>query len=100
MARASNSGAPQRVSAHVLPKAPPFSADEEGEKTGRGGGWEEEASTSGEQGEVANKSRAPAPGREWGRRPNTNPTSTNGGSMDELTVDNRNSKRLNTSHMT
>ncbi|MGH2901342.1 MAG: hypothetical protein ACRDMZ_21875, partial [Solirubrobacteraceae bacterium] len=71
MGRAPNPGAPQRVSAHVVPKAAAFSAppvqerppsdplavpvaDEEDEKTTiESGGWEEEASTTVEQGEVA-----------------------------------------------
>src|SRR5512140_2055497 len=87
MVRASNSGAPQRVSAHVLPKGRPFSTDDEDEKTAIESGFEEEASTTVEQGEVADKIRALARGREAGRRTNTNITSTNGGSMDEPTVD-------------
>src|SRR5262249_34845300 len=59
MARATNLGAPQRVSAHVVPKAPSFSSDDEEEKTTiESGGWEEEASTTVEQGEVAEKVRA------------------------------------------
>src|SRR3954469_8801666 len=86
MGRAPNPGAPQRVSAHVVPKAQAFSEDEE-EKTTIESGWEEEASTTVEQGEVADKIRALGLGRESSRRPNTNITSTNGGSMDEPTVD-------------
>ena len=63
MARATNPGAPQRVSAHVVPKAPSFSNDDEEEKTTiESGGWEEEASTTVEQGEVAEKLRALALG--------------------------------------
>src|SRR5437762_10050451 len=58
MARAPNPGAPQRVSAHVLPKAPSFSSDDDEKTTIESGGWEEEASTTVEQGEVAAKVRA------------------------------------------
>jgi hypothetical protein len=89
MGRASNPGAPQRVSAHVVPKLPAFSADDEEEKTTiESGGWEEEASTTVEQGDVAEKIRALGIGLEQARRANTSITSTNGGSMsDEPTVD-------------
>src|SRR6478609_4966791 len=84
MGRAPNPGAPQRVSAHVVPKAQAFSEEEE-EKTTIESGWEEEASTTVEQGEVAEKIRSlvdPVP-RQFG----TNVTSTNGGQLDEPTVD-------------
>jgi len=58
------------------------------EKTTLESGWEEEASTTVEQGEVADKIRAIGRGLEPPRRPNTNITSTNGGSVpDEPTVD-------------
>src|SRR5262249_46530927 len=58
MGRAPNPGAPQRVSAHVVPKAlSPFS-DTDDEKTTIESGWEEEASTTVEQGEVQEKMRA------------------------------------------
>ena len=87
MGRAANPGAPQRVSAHVLPKPPSLypSDDEEEKTTIESGGWEEEASTTVEQGEVADKLRALGLGGE--RRGNTNITSTNGGVSDEPTVD-------------
>ena len=102
MGRAPNPGAPQRVSAHVVPKAPSFPApaatpvpvpigspsDEEEEKTTiESGGWEEEASTTVEQGEVADKVRALA--LEHARRAaSTGITSTEGDSVsDEPTVD-------------
>src|SRR5690242_21944550 len=91
MARAPNPGAPQRVSAHVVPKAASFSTDDDDEKTTiESGGWEEEASTTVEQGEVANKVRAlglePA-------RSNTAITSTDGdGVSDEPTVDDQRSE--------
>src|SRR5262245_55416532 len=86
MARATNPGTPQRVSAHVVPKAPSFSNDDEEEKTTiESGGWEEEASTTVEQGEVAEKVRALAVGA---ARSNTAITSTTGsGVTDEPTVD-------------
>src|SRR5262245_37262993 len=89
MARATNPGAPQRVSAHVVPKAPSFSADDEEEKTTiESGGWEEEASTTVEQGEVADKIRALAIGAPPAGRSNTSITSTGGNTVnDEPTVD-------------
>jgi pSer/pThr/pTyr-binding forkhead associated (FHA) protein len=87
MGRAPNSGAPQRVSAHVVPKAPSFSAEDEDDKTTIESGWEEEASTTVEQGDVAEKIRALALG-EPKRRSGTNITSTDGGELpDEPTVD-------------
>jgi pSer/pThr/pTyr-binding forkhead associated (FHA) protein len=92
MGRVPNPGAPQRVSAHVVPKAPSLTTpvpDEDDEKTTiESGGWEEEASTTVEQGEVAEKVRALGIGLESAARPNTSITSTNGQSMsDEPTVD-------------
>ena len=81
MGRAPNPGAPQRVSAHVVPKAQAFSEEEE-EKTTIESGWEEEASTTVEQGEVAEKIRAlgvDAPAR---RGQGTNVTSTNASLID------------------
>lgn len=89
MARVTNPGAPQRVSAHVVPKAPSFSADDEDEKTTiESGGWEEEASTTVEQGEVADKIRALGIGAPLPARSNTSITSTDGGGVnDEPTVD-------------
>ena len=87
MGRAPNSGAPQRVSAHVVPNASPFSAEDEDDKTTIESGWEEEASTTVEQGEVAEEIRALALG-EPKRRAGTNITSTDGGELpDEPTVD-------------
>ena len=75
MGRAPNTGAPQRVSAHVVPKAPPFSEDED-EKTTIESGWEDEASTTVEQGDVAEKIRVLEAARQ--RNHITNITSTNG----------------------
>src|SRR5687767_1389034 len=57
MGRAPNSGAPQRVSAHVVPKAPVAFSEglnrpsfgEDDEKTTIESGWEEEGSTTVEQ---------------------------------------------------
>src|SRR5215831_15846866 len=57
MGRAPNSGGPQRVSAHVVPKAKPFSVGDEEEKTTNDSQWEDEASTTVEQGDVAYKVR-------------------------------------------
>jgi hypothetical protein len=71
------------VSAHVVPKAPPFPSEDEDEKTTIESGWEEEASTTVEQGDVADKIRALGLGVEQPRRPNTNITSTNGSGMSE-----------------
>jgi pSer/pThr/pTyr-binding forkhead associated (FHA) protein len=88
MGRASNPAAPQRVSAHVLPKVPTFSADDEDEKTMIESGWEEESSTTVEQGEVAEKLRALGLGLDGGQRANSSITSTNaGGTSEEPTVD-------------
>jgi len=96
MGRAPNPGAPQRVSAHVVPKAPSFSnsgansaGEDEDDKTTieSSGGWEEEPSTTVEQGEVAEKIRALGLGGEPPKRTNTNITSTNSGVSDEPTVD-------------
>lgn len=89
MGRAPNPGPPQRVSAHVVPKAPSFSTDDEDEKTTiESGGWEDEASTTVEQGEAAEKVRALGLGLDAARRPSTGITSTNGNGMsDEPTVD-------------
>src|ERR1041385_4131124 len=81
MGRAGNPGGPQRVSAHVVPKAKPYPGGGEGteeeEKTTIESQWEDEASTTVEQGEVAEKVRAV--------KANTNVTHT--GAMDEPTVD-------------
>src|SRR5688500_5105879 len=101
MGRAPNPGAPQRVSAHVVPKAPSFAApavptpvpapvvsapDDEDEKTTiESGGWEEEASTTVEQGDVADKVRALA--LEHARRTSTGVTSTGDSGSDEPTID-------------
>src|ERR1700712_1976286 len=89
MGRAPNLGAPQRVSAHVVPKAAPAFVPEvdEDDKTTIESGWEEEASTTVEQGEVAERLRALALGDGKGRS-GTNITSTDGGELpDEPTVD-------------
>ena len=69
------------MSAHVVPKAKPSPEyDEENEKTTVESGWEEEASTTVEQGEVAEKIRdlVEAPRRPATGLTNTgNETSTN-----------------------
>jgi len=87
------------VSAHVVQKAPASSAtpaapansslpsDDEDEKTTiESGGWEEEASTTVEQGEIADKLRALGV-NEQVRRQTTNITSTHGTGIEEPTVD-------------
>src|SRR5882757_10339530 len=98
-----NPGVPPRVSAHVVQKAPASSAtpaapansslpsDDEDEKTTiESGGWEEEASTTVEQGEIADKLRALGV-NEQVRRQTTNitstGTSTHGTGIEEPTVD-------------
>jgi pSer/pThr/pTyr-binding forkhead associated (FHA) protein len=91
MGRAPNSGGPQRVSAHVVPKAKPFSEDDEKTTIEADSQWGDEPSTTVEQGEVQDKIRAlgldapPTPHR----NPQiiTNVTSTNAGALDESTVD-------------
>jgi pSer/pThr/pTyr-binding forkhead associated (FHA) protein len=71
----------------VVPKAPSFSAEDEDDKTTIESGWEEEASTTVEQGDVAERIRALAL-LEPKRRSGTNITSTDGGELpDEPTVD-------------
>ena len=77
MGRAPNSGAPGRVSAHVVPKSPSPVSDEEDEKTTLESGWEEEASTTVEQGEEAEKIRALAADAQRIRNTGTHVTSTN-----------------------
>jgi pSer/pThr/pTyr-binding forkhead associated (FHA) protein len=73
------------VSAHVVPKAKPFPEDDEqDEKTTVESGWEDEASTTVEQGEVAEKIRDLV---EQPRRPATGLTNTGNSSVDESTVD-------------
>ncbi len=84
MGRAPNPGAPQRVSAHVLPKALPFSEVDEDEKTTIESGWEEEPSTTVEQGEVADRLR----GLAAEQRHNNNITGvTSTSAIEESTVD-------------
>src|ERR1700733_13200194 len=86
MGRAPNPGGPQRVSAHVVAKPKPFSEGDEEEKTTLESQWEDEASTTVEQGEVAEKLRALGADTPV-RRQATGVTSTGSSSMDELTVD-------------
>src|SRR5438874_10941477 len=85
MGRAPNPGGPQRVSAHVVPKAKPYPAEEE-EKTTTESQWEDEASTTVEQGDVAEKLRGL--GLDPPRRTITNITNTGSSLLDsESTVD-------------
>lgn len=86
MGRAPIPGGPQRVSAHVVSKAKPYpdrgDADEQ-EPTNLGSQWEDEASTTVEQGDVADKVRTLGFPKHNG---NTNHTHTGTG-VDEPTVD-------------
>ena len=94
MGRAPNPGGPQRVSAHVVPKAKPFSEDDEKTTIESDSQWGDEPSTTVEQGEVQDKIRAlgldPPPPLHAPRGNGhviTNVTNTNGGALDESTVD-------------
>ena len=92
MARVANPGGHQRVSAHVLPKARAFHDVDEDEKTTieSGGGWEEEASTTVEQGEVAEKIRALGTDSPQQRgEPGVITSVTSTSNVEELTVDDR-----------
>ncbi len=79
------------MSAHVVPKAKPFPEEDEEEKTTIESGWEDEASTTVEQGEVADKIRAlgseQSPVTPPRREQPTGVTSTGASSLDEPTVD-------------
>ncbi len=117
MGRVANPGAPNRVSAHVLPKAQAFpdrqrnananangivngdidSDVDEDEKTTIESGWEEEASTTVEQGEVAEKLRAlgtEQPVRPVRQQVITGVTSTNATNLDEPTMDDQQANAL------
>src|SRR2546423_8157349 len=87
MGRAPNPGGTKRVSADVVPKAKPHqvsaTSDEE-EKTTTESQWEDEASTTVEQGDVAERIRGLA---EAPRRTITNITNTSAESLEESTVD-------------
>ena len=87
MGRAPNPGGPQRVTAHVVPRAKPYPDSpehEEEEKTTIESQWEDEASTTVEEGDVAEKIRqlGGAP-----RRNQTGVTNTSANALDEPTVD-------------
>lgn len=89
MGRAPNPGGPQRVTAHVVPRAKPYPDGdrdgEEEEKTTIESGWEDEASTTVEQGDAADKLLADL---ELPRRPQQPGTGiTHTGAVDEPTVD-------------
>lgn len=87
MGRAPTGAVPQRVSAPATPKAPSFVPEDEDEKTMIESGWEEEASTTVEQGDVADRIRALGLGLEPAKRANSSITSTSGGTAEEPTVD-------------
>src|SRR5688572_1286601 len=82
MGRAPNPGGPQRVTAHVVPRAKPFPDTEEEEKTTIESQWEDEASTTVEQGDVADKIRSLVEPRRG-----MIPSDTGTGALDEHTVD-------------
>ncbi|MDQ3301684.1 MAG: FHA domain-containing protein, partial [Myxococcota bacterium] len=79
-----------------MPKAPAlasaeeFDGDNDNEKTTLESGWEDEPSTTIEQGEVAEKIRSMV--NEPARRSITNVTNTNGAGLDEPTVDDQRAK--------
>ncbi|MBV8757110.1 MAG: FHA domain-containing protein [Deltaproteobacteria bacterium] len=79
------------MSAHVVPKAKPFPEEDEEEKTTIESGWEDEASTTVEQGEVADKIRALGSEQQPVTPPRaqqaTGITSTGANQLDEPTVD-------------
>lgn len=82
MGRAPNHGGPQRVTAHVVPRAKPFPVGDDDEKTTLESPWEDEASTTVDEGEVADKIRSLNLAR------GSNNTSITGtGALDEPTVD-------------
>lgn len=90
MGRAPNSGGPQRVSAHVVPKAKPFSDDDEKTTIESDSQWGDEPSTTVEHGEVQEKIHAlglDAPPPRDNAQVITNVTSTNAGGLEEPTVD-------------
>lgn len=91
MGRAPNSGGPQRVSAHVVPKAKPFSDDDEKTTIESESQWGEEASTTVEQQEVARALAADAPRRQ---QIITNVTNTHASALDESTVDDQHNPML------
>ena len=83
MGRAPNPGGPQRVSAHVVPKAKP-SPDNIEDRTTLDPQWEEEASTTVEEGDVAARIRGMVQ-----QPPRTNETGT---AIEEPTVDDQNAQ--------
>src|SRR4051812_6037040 len=93
MGRAPNSGGPQRVSAHVVPKAKPFSDEDEKTTIESDSQWGDEASTTVEQGEVAEKVRAldeqrgVAEAQPRRAQVITNVTNTSSSGIEEPTVD-------------
>jgi len=88
MGRAPNSAVPQRVSAHVVAKPPSFVPDEEDDKTMIESGWEDEPSTTVEQGEVAEKLRQLGLGGDAGKRtPSTPAAADNSPTTEEPAID-------------
>jgi hypothetical protein len=88
MGRAPIPGGPQRVSAHVVPKAKPHPGKgDDDERTTVEAPWEDEASTTVDQGQLGIKAQAPEP------KHNTNLTHTGTG-LDEPTVDDQHAPAL------
>ena len=88
MGRAPNPGGPQRVSAHVVAKPKAFSESDEEERTTLESSWEEEPSTTVEEGDAADRIRELSGGPP--KRPNgfgPSFTSTTGSRLEEPTVD-------------
>ncbi len=91
---------PQRVSAHVVSKAKPYpAADDDASTAIAGGQWEDEASTTIEHGQVANKLAplpptkpgAPSPALLHGANGNITQT---GAGLDEHTVDDQHAREV------
>jgi pSer/pThr/pTyr-binding forkhead associated (FHA) protein len=90
MGRAPNLGAPQRVSAHVVPKAKPFSEEEEKTNIESDSQWGDEPSTTVEQGEVAEHLKALGLDAPPGGKVIT------GDGLDDSTVDDQNNPMMMT----
>src|SRR5512141_2096301 len=94
MGRAPNSGGPQRVSAHVVPKAKPFSDDDEKTTIEESESqWGDEASTTVEQQEVARELAADAPRRQQ-IITKVMKRNTSASALDESTVDDQHNPML------
>ena len=83
MGRAPQPGGPQRVTAHVVPRAKPGLKADSDEKTTLESQWEDEASTTVEQGEVQERIRAIG----LGVPASASPAASSSNALDEPTVD-------------